>query len=225
MNSFSPEVVMRILLTGDHSDYHCGSAAAFRAIYDEARSHGRIVDGEADDYDLLVVNGEGSMHHDSRSCRSKMKQIRRALVDGRQVALVNSVWQDNPTEYAEVLKQCCSVVVREVCSARELASLGVHADVNIDQAFFCEVEDVEAFDFKGDVLVTDFYSKEFSTFIKVTGKWADKFTYIDLNQWDWSRLIHSMRTASLIITGRHHAVYAACKAKLPFLALEGNTSH
>ena len=32
-------------------------------------------------------------------------------------------------------------------------------------------------------------------------------------------LVASLRTASLLVTGRHHAVYAACRARLPFVAM------
>jgi hypothetical protein len=35
--------------------------------------------------------------------------------------------------------------------------------------------------------------------------------------------VASLRTASYLITGRHHAVYAACVARVPFVASEGNT--
>lgn len=213
---------MKIRLTGDHSAYHCGSAAAFEAISAEAARHGQIVDGE--EYDLLVVNGEGSMHHDSEGCRRKMAEIGAALNAGRRVMLVNTVWQDNPKQYAELLTQCDQVVAREICSARELAEAGVQAEVKIDQSFFRRIDEVDdPVDFGGAVLVTDFFSREFETFAKITGAWAKKFTYLDLRDWAWSKLVRSLPTASLLVTGRHHAVYAACRARLPFLALEGNT--
>lgn len=214
---------MKIRMIGDHSDYHCGSAAAFQAICAEVRRHGRIVDVDDSNYDLLVVNGEGSMHHDSKLCRDKISHIQNALDTGRRAVLINTVWQDNSRKYAELLVRCDHVVAREVCSAYELANIGIQAEVKMDLAFSCEIEDVEPIDFNGAVLVTDFYSKEFGTFARLTGKWAEKFVYIDLREWTWSRLVRSMASASLLITGRHHAVYAACKARLPFLAMEGNT--
>lgn len=214
---------MKIRVIGDHSNYHCGSAAAFQAICTEVRRHGQIVDVGDDDYDLLVVNGEGSMHHDSKSCRNKMSQIQSALDTGRRAVLINTVWQENPSKYAELLARCDQVVAREICSAHELAGIGIQAEVKMDQAFSLEIEDVEPVNFDGAILVTDFYCREFGTFARITGKWANKFVYMDLREWSWSRLVRSMETASLLITGRHHAVYAACKARLPFLALEGNT--
>ena len=51
----------RIRLAGDHSSYHCGSAAVVQTIAAELRRHGEIVTDDA--YDVLVVNGESSMHH------------------------------------------------------------------------------------------------------------------------------------------------------------------
>jgi hypothetical protein len=32
--------------------------------------------------------------------------------------------------------------------------------------------------------------------------------------WPWGRIVASLRTASYLITGRHHAVYAACVARV-----------
>ena len=34
---------------------------------------------------------------------------------------------------------------------------------------------------------------------------------------DWSYLVKSLRTASLYVSGRHHGMYAACKARTPFV--------
>lgn len=212
----------RFRLIGDHSHYHCGSAAAFAAVSAEVARHGQIVDD--DEFDVLVVNGEGTMHHNSRGCRRKLETIAKALSAGRQVHLINTVWEDNPPDYIETLQGCRSVVAREVLSARALARQGVAATVRLDQAYFCPLDEVaEPEDFAGATLCTDFFSREFGTFVRITGKWGESYPYIDMRAWDWSRLVASFRNASMLVTGRHHAVYAACRARLPFLALEGNT--
>jgi hypothetical protein len=45
----------------------------------------------------------------------------------------------------------------------------------------------------------------------------------NLNRMSWSRLVNSLRGAKLFVTGRHHGVYAACRAEVPFLAYRGNS--
>lgn len=213
---------MRVRLIGDHSNYHCGSYAAISVIKQEVARHGCIVSKDSD-YDLLVVNGEGSMHHDSKGCRNKISEIESALRSGRRAMLINTVWQNNPPSYGDIIRNCDKIVAREVYSAQQLEGLGLNAEIALDQSYFYEIEELEPFDFDGDVVITDFYSKEFSTFARITGKWVKEYHYVDMSNWSWSKLIASLKTASLLITGRHHAVYAACKARIPFLALEGNT--
>lgn len=214
---------MRIRLSGDHSTYHCGSAAAFSVIVKEVSRYGQLV-GETEDYDLLVVNGEGSMHHSSGGFVKKMNQIEGALERNKRVMLINTVWQDNPQQAADVLLGCEKVIVREVLSQKQLEMQGLKVKVCIDQSYHATIDESAPFvDFKGGIVFTDFWSKEFESFVKLTSKWANKFHFMDMQGVSWSSMVKSLRTASLLVTGRHHAVYAACKAEIPFSALKGNT--
>jgi hypothetical protein len=59
--------------------------------------------------------------------------------------------------------------------------------------------------------------------LRVTrGSWAGRH-YIDMRDMSWSSLVRSLETARALVTGRHHGVYAACVAEIPFVALPGNT--
>ena len=214
---------MRVKIEGDHSSYHGGSAAAFNVIKKEVMRAGEITEHEKN-YDLLVVNGEGSMHHNSGGFRRKIRKIQSAINNGKKVVLVNSVWQDNPKESASILRSCDQVVVREVLSQRELDNQGIKAQIFIDQSYHEFIDESASFiDYKGGVVFTDFWSKDFECFAKLTSKWAQKFHYLDMQTMSWSSIVRSLQTASLLVTGRHHAVYAACKAEIPFLAMQGNT--
>lgn len=213
---------LRISLDGDHSSYHCGSAAAFAVIRQEAERAGCIVHGSKN-YDILVMNGEGTMHHGSRGSHQKMEKIRRALESGKRVALVNTVWQSNPVEFAEVLRGCEIVVAREVLSQRELLNLGVNASVSPDQSYFAKIDESAPFiDYGGAAVFTDFWSEDFQSFVSLNSKWSARFPQLDMTSMTWSSVVKSLRTASVLVTGRHHAVYAACRAEIPFLAMHGN---
>lgn len=215
--------MLRIHLAGDHSGYHGGSAAVFETLRRAAAGCGTLV-GPKQPFDLLVVNGEGSMHHASRGCARKIAQIERALDQGRRAMLVNTVWQDNPPEMAAVLTRCERVVAREVLSQRALAAQGIVAETALDLSYHAPLDPAAAFtDFGGGVVFTDFWSREFDAFVRLNSKWAQGFAYLDMQSMSWSSLVRSLGTAGLLVTGRHHAVYAACRARTPFLALRGNT--
>lgn len=215
--------MQKIRLLGDHSAYHCGSAAAFQAISAACRKAGSLVEHD-EVFDILVVNGEGSMHHDSVTCRKKLLEIELALDAGKAVYLMNTVWQDNSPEAARILDRCERVTVREQLSRKELSRIGVECDVALDQSFFLPVDEAApATDFSNGPVLTDFYSRDMGTFAKVTTQWTWSVPYVQMHEWTWHSLVRSLRSAGVLLTGRHHAVYAACRARVPFLALKGNT--
>lgn len=213
--------MLRIMLGGDHSSYHCGSAAAVQTIAAELRRRGEIV--TAGNFDVLVVNGEGSMHHGGEAFVEKMRLIEAAIAAGRPTFLINSVWQGNPHDFDSALAQCRQVVVREVLSQRDIARHGVAADAVPDLSYFAPVGKCDAINLKGSIVMTDFLSREFGSFVQLRSRWAERFPFLDMRRMDWSTLVRSLKTARLLLTGRHHAVYAACKARTPFLAMAGNT--
>lgn len=164
------------------------------------------------------------MHHDSPSCRRKLAEIAAATTRGKRVQLINTVWQENSAAAAEVLRACERVVVREVLSQRELERIGACSEVMIDQSFFAPIESASpVVDFGGQMVLTDFFSRDLGTFAKVTTQWTWSVPYIQMHEWTWSSLVRSLPSASVLVTGRHHAMYAACKARVPFLVLKGNT--
>jgi hypothetical protein len=214
---------MRIQLIGDHSAYHCGSAAAFSSLHRSCSSVATVV-SQGEDFDWLVVNGEGTMHHGSRGTHKKLEAIAQAIAAGRRADLVNTVWQDNPPEMAMALRGCTEITVREICSQRELARSGINSKLIPDACFFEPIDPAApVIDFEGQVVATDFWSQEFAAFVRVEKDWINPLPYIDMRAMSWSSLVGSLRTASALVTGRHHAVYAACRAGIPFFALKGNT--
>src|SRR4051812_38998667 len=114
---------IRFAVIGNHASYHCGS----RAVMDYLRGvlPGDIVFDAPDaydafrrrtDYDVLVVNGEGSMHHGAPTFRLKMEVVSRAVSLGKKVHLVNTLWQENPSDFDALLRHLKEITVREVLS-------------------------------------------------------------------------------------------------------------
>lgn len=213
----------RIRLEGDHSVYHCGSAAAFSSLRQSLSREGTLV--EDDSYDVLYVNGEGSMHHGSPVFARKMMLLQQAIDAGRPAHLVNSVWQENDGRFDVALKALTSVCVREPLSQRDLAERhGRQADWRLDASFHAEVDETAVGpDWRDQVVITDFHSSDMGVWFKVTRGTAERCPYVDMREMSWASLVKGLATARLLLTGRHHAVYAACKARVPFIAMRGVT--
>ena len=210
-------------IIGDHSDVHCGCQAVIDSIKHALPVGTVLVDN--DDYDILLVNGEGSMHHDTGPFQRKMKDISASLDLGKRVVLINSVWQENSGNFDKVLKRLDGIYVREVMSRDDLILRhGVNSIVQPDLSLQAEIDPAADYvDFKGRRVMTDFYSREFLSFVRMTDGFLKRTAYVDMKRMGWSSFVNSLRTASMLITGRHHAVMAACKARVPFVMLSGNT--
>ena len=213
----------KIRLLGDHSDYHSGCNAVINYLRQEVLEHGVLTDN--DDYDILIVNGEGSMHHDSKAYQSKMKALGIAIGRGKRAYLVNTVWQENSPCFDHVLKHLDGVVVRECASQDDLITRhDTQAIVRIDVSYWATIDESAPYlDMRETMVVNDFYSREFHNFVQLTGGPLHRHAFLDMRELSWSSLVKTLRTASLLVTGRHHAVFAACRAKTPFVALRGNT--
>jgi hypothetical protein len=220
----------RLCVAGDTSGYHGGCDAVMRTLWRLAAAKGWQVVPEGTDHDALVVNGEGNMHHGSKRFHHKMRMLAEAVAAGRPAFLVNSVWQDNPSDYDSLLPRLSGLFVREVLSQRQLAERhGTQAEVMPDASFFDRLPwFARRRNFRGRPAVTDFFVKppnpagrphRFERRDHLFPA-AHPLPFVD---WPWGRIVASLRTASHLITGRHHAVYAACVARVPFVASEGNT--
>jgi hypothetical protein len=201
-----------------------------RTLWRIAAAKGWQVVPEGADYDALLVNGEGNMHHGSKRFHHKMRLLGAAVAAGRPAFLVNSVWQDNPPDYDDLLPKLTGLFVREVLSQQELADRhGACSEVVPDASYFdCLPRLTLHRNFRGAPAVTDFYVKP-----QQAGARPHRFERRDdlfptarplpFLDWHWGRIVASLKTSSYLITGRHHAVYAACVARVPFVASEGNT--
>ena len=213
---------VRLRFFGDHSRLHCGCRAVmstFRAAY----ANYEWVDEGSTDYDLLIVNGEGSLHHASQAYHRKMRRLKAALRDGRPAALLNAVWQANDHGYDDLLPALLAVQVRETLSAAAMADLhGFAPTVVPDLSYYAPRDpDAEVPDWTGRVVVTDFYlAGEQSWGMRHLG---DDVVFADMATLSWSSFVLGLSRARLLVTGRHHAVYAACKARIPFVAVSSNS--
>jgi len=72
--------------------------------------------------DLLIINGEGTLHHGKRRGGWLLEAGARVKARGGRVALLNALWQDNPDSWADLAREFDILVCRDSRSAVDLAA-------------------------------------------------------------------------------------------------------
>lgn len=150
----------KLRLEGDHSYYHGGSAAVFETLRRIAADKGWHVVKPDEPYDVMVMNGEGTMHHGWDGAQKKIATMREALSAGKPVHLINTVWQENPPDFDDLLRSLSSITVRETRSRDDLLNRhGIEAKVVLDVSVYADFRSKVLFakNFRGRPAVTDFY--------------------------------------------------------------------
>ncbi|MBN8630308.1 MAG: polysaccharide pyruvyl transferase family protein [Rhodobacterales bacterium] len=71
--------------------------------------------------DVVVINGEGTLHHGKRRGRWLLEAGARVKARGGRVALINALWQDNPGDWADLAGGFDILACRDGHSAGDLA--------------------------------------------------------------------------------------------------------
>lgn len=219
----------KVMVFNNTSRYHNGCIKVMQYLHTNLQENGykilESVYGNVDkisfkesnfkNSDVVLVNGEGTMHHDSRSSRQLLEILRRAKREGKKTLLINTVFQAMTLdeELIKVLKDTY-ISVREVKSQRYLKNkFDIDSEVHLDLSYFMDVPDS----------VTP--HRQY-----VTGKMFSRQDYksrgvlsINIFKDSWNDIVNILRSTDLFITGRHHEMYASCKARCPFVVLSGNT--
>jgi len=75
--------------------------------------------------DLVIVNGEGTIHHDKETGGYLLDAGRLARQQGIPAALINCTWEGNGSEFIQKLGDFSLVSVRETLSEKEIASKNI----------------------------------------------------------------------------------------------------
>lgn len=219
---------MNILILNDTSKYHNGSKHVIQFLTNAFKDHKitltkktkeRFVEG----HDLVIINGEGTMHDNAKKAKTLLSLAKYAKQElGIKTMLVNSVWQRNSKELTQQLQNFDYVGVREVLSKNEITKhIDNNIEVHLDLSYYAEVpyEKYPSVNIVAGNFYTDKSSKNGSVMIANIGEDST----VDIFNESWNTVVNKLRHAKLLVTGRHHEMYAACKARCPFIVLEGNT--
>ena len=217
---------MKILLKGDHSRLHVGSAAVWRRLVQliEESSNHEIVTKH--DWDCIIVNGEGSLR-DLKSI-SKLVLAEKAKKLNKKAYLINTVWQNNKKcshckrgELHELyLSYFEEVCVRDIISFEEIKSIRPDAKIFTDLSYDLPIN-ISPTNNKYIYGVGGFFYNPGIKVIKELPQF--NFTPIKIKHFStWEEFLSKLRHVKHYVTGFHHEFIAACKMRVPFSAFRGN---
>lgn len=188
---------------------------------------------ELDDVEGIVINGEGTLHHNRGSEYLAIAYLAKAK--GKKVFLLNALFQDMHN-YVDILKEADDITVREKYSFDYMTSLGIkNHRLVLDSIVDADFSPAGTHDFQNCVVFTDFHHERpdvgtamQSVFANI-GRGYDGYAAVhytlmraDAKQ-TWKGSLVDFRTAKAVVTARHHGVYLAGLAGVPFVACPGNS--
>ncbi|WP_370173124.1 MULTISPECIES: polysaccharide pyruvyl transferase family protein [Hyphomonas] len=180
------------------------------------------------DCDAVIVNGEGTIHHDAGMHLLAILGAAQAL--GKVTLLVNAVFEET-AGYDDVLARLDDFTVRDQRSLHHARERGLPCRLVWDSALAAEYDPAPLFDLKGATAVTDWHfaraddtGRTSLEFLRAHPEATRFLPLASANAHEiWSRYPATLATASQIVTGRHHGCYFAIKARRRFIPLGSNT--
>lgn len=131
--------IRAVLMNDTRADRHFGCLRVMRLIEKRLAGQGIEIAGRSpirNDWendrafldamgrsDLVVINGEGTFHHGAQSALRLLKVVDHPARAGKPVALINTLYQDNPKEWRRYLDKIALVSARDSRSAAEIEAL------------------------------------------------------------------------------------------------------
>lgn len=220
---------MRTVVLNNHSKYHSGCNAVIDVLHSDLLDNGYTVISSTDrdcdtelfnSAELVIVNGEGTMHSNRREPLELLEILCVAKESGKKTALINTVWQnmDISDRAIDVLKNSY-ISVREILSAEYMTeTTGITPDIHLDLSYYAPL----------DVLIN---SQTLPQSELLCGKsFPPQQDYrppncasVDIFSEGWDTIINKIRHSDWFFTGRHHELYAGCVAGTPVSVMRGNT--
>ena len=180
--------------------------------------------------DAVVINGEGTIHHQRGVDLLCIAEIAKEM--GKPVFIVNAVIEEMEGWF-DILSNLDDLNVREVRSSNYLKENNVSNQIILDSFLDAKFSDINTQDFSGKTVVTDWHPARDNDVGKACLEFIDKnpsnSIFLPFQHWsyiendNWRHQVANLSTADVLVTGRHHGVYAAILSGKPFVALPSNT--
>lgn len=167
---------LRAVLINDTSlNNHYGCAIVTEQIYTMSAANGIIIKAtvplranwKEDKYasaiysaDLVIVNGEGSVHHARSFAKDMLRVVEYCKEHGIPAFFINGVYQENDFETDVLMQQFTKIWVREGFSQKTLAASGIEATVVPDMVISFEPQVSRLADHALDVLYSDSVTRD-----------------------------------------------------------------
>lgn len=211
---------------------HAGCKAVMRSLMAAIEGAGLTISGrhvtgtrEIDEAafaaaEIVLVNGEGTIHHSGPRALYLLQLIRRAKRRGKRVLLVNALFQQYDAPSGDMLSGLALLTVREPRSAAFARRFGGEPltllDSAADPAFLAggKAQPLMAGRVIGGThrhgLIPDLFDQQE----------GEKLT---LRHLPFEDIVATLRQAEVYLTAQHHGVYAAALAGCPFVTSPSNS--
>ncbi len=179
--------------------------------------------------DAVIVNGEGTIHHGGGLALLAALHI--AKKKHKAALLVNCLFQDVPIDES-IINSFDYFSVREPRSHAYAQSRDIRCVQRFDSIVAAQFAG-KLNDLAGMVLVTDWAKSSDqrvgkpSTQVLLSHEFGARPVLFpihgELAISNWSSSVSTLSTAKALVTSRHHGIYLAILAGIPFVALKGNT--
>ena len=221
---------MKAILFNDTSHYHSGCNAAMRYLHSDLKKNGyTILESvkcqEFPEYDprilkiadAVIINGEGTMHHDAPLAKWYLDLISKAYSLKKKIFLINTVWQEMTLSKAlKKILQESYVSVRDIKSQSELNRDNINAHLHLDLSYHYPTFIFAPRPVKRNGLLVGTFSNPIDNRQKNTPS-------VNIFNESWGEIVDKLAQAEFFITSRHHEMYAACIARCPFYVFQGNS--
>ncbi|MDP5137884.1 polysaccharide pyruvyl transferase family protein [Rheinheimera baltica] len=181
------------------------------------------------DFDVILVNGEGSIHHDATRPRAQwLAQVSEwASNINKPAFLINATLQDLTNNCLNAISRFQKILVRESSSLALLTKHGIQAQLCGDLTLLTQWEPNLSTESRYSLLVTDsvlpdnrvalrrFAARSGYLFRPMKPRQNEAITRKDF--------VHMITQAEKVITGRFHTVTLCLLTGTPVLATESNT--
>lgn len=207
---------MKYQLINDCSHYHAGSALAADQIRSHLKSHGFSESGDAD---TLVVNGEGTFHHNAPSALRIIEGLKKHR-GTKKIYFINSVWQNMSSAVPDVSLAC----LRERLSLNEFKNTHPGVKVELAPDISLTFNQTQPASRSDKILVLDSVSNEVSERLKkVASDLGGTFIRMCEHGKDYRSLLTLVASYRAVITGRYHGAMFSAITGTPFLCAPSNT--
>jgi hypothetical protein len=203
-------------LVNDCSHYHVGSMLVAQEIRRQMTLNGMEAKEPAQ---LVLVNGEGTLHHDAPGAEQICNEIQHTT-RGLRIALINTVWQN----MSRPIPNVTFAVARETFSADAMRRDGMGAEICVapDISLCCQHR--PAYTGGRGLLVIDSVRPDISEWLQYLAA-RHGGRYLPMRDWKGTptELIDLLATYDRVVTGRFHGMTLCMLAGVPFLAAPSNT--